>query len=361
MEKTICFFNSATAWGGGEKWHFDIAQQLNNEGFSVIICAHPKSELLKRAKQAGIKAFGVSVTNLTFLCPFRGKALSRFFKEQQVATIVLNLSRDVKFAAVAAKKAGVERIIYRRGSAIPIKNNQHNRYLFSNILTEVLANSEKTKQTINQNNPKLFPNQKIKVIYNGMDLVKFDASHTQEATVSDKIVLGNIGRLVHQKGQKYLIDLVGILREKGLDFELKIGGTGAFEQRLKKQVLDNKLSDYVRFTGFVDKPKAFISGIDIFVLSSLWEGFGYVLTEAMACQKPVVAFNVSSNPEIVAEGETGFLVDFLDIEQLAEKVLKLAKDKTLRDKLGKAGRKRVEARFQLQDRYAELKEYLTVG
>ena len=144
----ICFFNTAKAWGGGEKWHFEISLHLFQNGYEVFVFAHEKSVLLQKLIAHKIPCKGIKISNLSFLNPFRYARLINLFKTFKVETIVLNLSRDVKIAGVAAKKANVKRIIYRRGSAIPIKNTILNRYYFKNIVTDVLANSKATKETV---------------------------------------------------------------------------------------------------------------------------------------------------------------------------------------------------------------------
>ena len=77
--KRICFFNSAIAWGGGEKWHFDMANAMNKSEFEVFFFVHPDSELMKRLNSSEIKIIPFKVTNLSFLNPFsvnRKSALS---------------------------------------------------------------------------------------------------------------------------------------------------------------------------------------------------------------------------------------------------------------------------------------------
>jgi glycosyltransferase involved in cell wall biosynthesis len=119
------------------------------------------------------------------------------------------------------------------------------------------------------------------------------------------------------------------------------------EKSLKHIAGKAGVEKHIIFLGFVDNIKAFMENIDIFVLPSLWEGFGYVLVEAMACSKPIVAFNISSNPEIVAHHETGFLVDNQHIEVFTQHVELLISDRGLRESMGKAGRKRAEEVFDM--------------
>src|SRR5690606_42159035 len=113
------------------------------------------------------------VTGTSFLNPIKVQRLKRIVKQANLDTLIINLPNDLKIAAFAGKLAGVKKIIYRRGSAIPIRNSLMNRFTFKNWVTDVLANSQATKRTILQHNASLFPEDKIKVIYNPIDSEEF--------------------------------------------------------------------------------------------------------------------------------------------------------------------------------------------
>jgi glycosyltransferase involved in cell wall biosynthesis len=98
------------------------------------------------------------------------------------------------------------------------------------------------------------------------------------------------------------------LKEKTSNFKILIAGKGNLETELTNLVTKNNLEKRFRFVGFVDDMKGFMHSVDIFVLTSIWERFGYVLVEAMASYIPVVAFEISSNPEIEEHNKTGYLV-----------------------------------------------------
>lgn len=356
----ICFFNSTISWGGGEKWHFDIASRLADQGKSILLVTNRQSELFQRVKRVSLPYYRISISNLSFLNVFKIIKLVSFFRRQRIKTVIINLSADLKIAGISAKLAGVKNIIYRRGSAIPISNNLLNRYLFKHIVSCVIANSEETKRTILSNNPLLFPKKKINVIYNGIHLNGPDQfqpnliyQHSER-----EIIIGNAGRLVKQKGQKYLIDMASILKKKNLNFKILIAGEGRLEQQLKQMAIEAGVENEIVFLGFVDNVKAFMETIDIFVLPSLWEGFGYVLIEAMACMKPVVAFDISSNPEIIVDNETGFLVKNMDILAFSSKVELLISNASLRERFGKEGRKRVEEIFEINQTQKRVEQLL---
>ena len=360
---TICFFNSHKAWGGGEKWHFDMATCLQDKGYQVHFITSRKSVLFSKLDKTEIKLKTICISNLSFLNPYKVFRVKKYLKKNHIQTLIINLPSDLKVAATAAKLAGVKKVLYRRGSAIPIRNTLLNRLLFKYCITEIIANSFETKKTILQNNPNIFDNNKIHIIYNGINLKEYDSLPSEKIfhRTGDEIVIGNAGRMVPQKGQELLIEIAEKLKAANLNFKLIIAGEGKLKDLLHKKVDSHGLSKEVIFPGFISNMKAFMDSIDIFALSSLWEGFGYVIVEAMAGKKPVIAFNTSSNPELVINEKTGFLINDTNIEKFAEKILLLAKDKELRAKFGANGRSLVEEKFIYEKAARELELIISVG
>lgn len=369
----ICFFNTTKAWGGGEKWHFDVATRMHAAGMPVVVVTHKRSELKKRLEDFGMHPFTVLISNLSFLNPFKLLRLRTFFRTKQINTIVMNLPSDLKAAGIAAKMAGVERIIYRRGSAIPVRDSWLNRRLFKHVITEVLVNSRETKRTILANNPGLIDKNRIRVIYNGIRLQELKVSEQeiqqkQKTGEKDKIndqlpdtrvpVIGNLGRLEKQKAQYLLIDLAVRLRKENVPFQIRIGGDGSLHDELSRLIRKHRLEDQFRLTGYVHDVGAFMQEIDLFVLTSVWEGFGYVLAEAMAYEKPIVAFDISSNPELVEHEKTGLLAKAGDVDDLAEKVKQLLSNPERCRKYGKRGREKVLRDFDFDKNYQKIRAFL---
>jgi len=357
----VFFVNTTKKWGGGEKWHLETACAMSNRGHEVAIMALPGKDLYKRSVSCGMRTITVHVSNLSFLNPFRLISIIKLLKKENPAILILNFSSDIKTVGVAAKFAGIRNIIYRRGSAIPIRNTLVNRLLYKKVVTHIIATSIETKRTILQNNSKLFPAGKITVLYNGIDLEQLDRMPDNKLYQRKKneVLIGNVGRLVLIKGQKYLIEMALIIKKKGINFKVLIAGEGLQEASLKQMAVKAGVEDQLVFLGFINNIKAFMDNIDIFVLTSLSEGFGYVLVEAMACRKPVVAFNTSSMPEIIANNKTGFLVDNMDIDAFAQKVEYLIGNPILRESLGQSGRRRVEEIFDVTRTEDNLEQLLT--
>ncbi|WP_299063161.1 glycosyltransferase [uncultured Polaribacter sp.] len=357
--KNICFFNSISSWGGGEKWHLEMATYISKLDYKVLFFAEKNGILDSKIDKNTIKVEHVSVSNFSYFNTFKVDKVAKVLKENKIETIIFNSSQELKFAGLAAKKAGVKNIIYRRGSAIPIKNSFINRYFFSNIITNVLANSSATKVTINANNKNLFPDDKITVIPNGIETEEFLLELNKISKEENKIfTLGNLGRLVKQKNQFFLLDVAKKLKEDNFNFKLIIGGEGKLKEALVKRTKELQLENEVVFEGFVKNPKMFMAKLDVFLLSSLWEGFGYVIAEAMLCKKPVIAFNISSNPELVVDTNNGFLTAVNDVDSFVNNIKQLESNKDLISKLGKNGRHKIVTEFDALLIRKKFKKYI---
>jgi glycosyltransferase involved in cell wall biosynthesis len=359
--KSLCFFNTNRPWGGGEHWHLENALLARDKGYRVSVVANRDSVLAKRlAYVPGITLHTPDLGALSFLNPLAIAGLARFFRREAVDAVLLCLPRDVKVGGLAAKLAGVPDIIYRRGIAVPVRDRLTNRLFFGHVLTKLIVNSLETKRCVLAENPDLMPEERIHLVYNGFDVAAFDARQSRPLVprrTADEIVIGTAGRLTKQKGQHLLLEAAALLKHQPLAFRVLVAGSGELEAELKEQTSRLKLNDHVEFVGFVSDMKAFHQSIDIFALPSLWEGFGFVLAEAMCMGLPVAAFHVSSIPEVVEHGNTGLLCE-PTAQDLAANLETLMGDAALRGKLGANGRKRLLERFEVGKTFTELESCL---
>jgi len=132
-----------------------------------------------------------------------------------------------------------------------------------------------------------------------------------------------------------------------------IVGTGPIETELRSRATDLGISDKVIFTGARRDVPRLLKAMDVFVLPSVHEGFGFALLEAMISSLPVVASQVGGIPEVVENGRTGLLVPPADPHALAEAIVRLLSDDTLRLTMGRAGYDQVMARFTAMNAAAE--------
>ncbi|OLF37265.1 glycosyl transferase [Psychrobacter sp. C 20.9] len=177
---------------------------------------------------------------------------------------------------------------------------------------------------------------KITTIYNPIfskDLVKRSKeplSHCWTKEGSLPLIMG-VGRLTHQKDFETLIHAFKKVREKK-DCNLMILGEGKLRSELEQLINNLDLNDSVQLPGFVDNPYAWMSHADLFVLSSIYEGFGNVLVEAMACGTPVVSTDCPSGPsEILADGLWGELVPPRNSNLLAQAIIKTLNNSVQKD------------------------------
>jgi glycosyltransferase involved in cell wall biosynthesis len=148
------------------------------------------------------------------------------------------------------------------------------------------------------------------------------------------------GRLHEQKGFPCLLDALVQVR-KVIPAHLWIVGEGGERKALEKQIQQLGLTDCVRLVGFQKNPYQYMAAADIFVLSSLYEGFGNVIVEAMACGAPVIATDCPYGPaEIIEDGVSGLLVPPADAEALSQAIIRLCTDPDLKQRLIQQGQRR---------------------
>lgn len=200
---------------------------------------------------------------------------------------------------------------------------------------------------------KLFvPLSRLNIVYYGFDLSSGIGSSTalreSLGIGQDASIIGIVARLTEQKGHIYLLQAMRVILDSISSVHLVIVGDGKLGSDLTNLAFQLGIKDRVHFLGFRADAANLIAEFDIFVLPSLFEGFGLVLLEAMAASKPIVATRISAIPEIVVDGETGLLVPPRDPQALAEAVLKLIANPDLAFNLGRCGRRLLEQRFTVE-------------
>lgn len=205
------------------------------------------------------------------------------------------------------------------------------------------------------------PPAAVEVIYRGLPEDALAVGADQVEAVRRELDVGRhypvlltVGRLVPQKGQRYLIDAMPEILRAHPRAQLLIVGMGFLEPKLRAQVDALGLRSSVRFLGRREDVPALMSAADIFVFPSLFEGLGVSLLEACASGLPCVASNVGPLPEVIEDGVTGVLVPSQDPRSLAEAISRLGSDKDLMRRYGEAARARVRRTFQIDRSIAQL-------
>jgi glycosyltransferase involved in cell wall biosynthesis len=329
--RNICFINTNKSWGGGEKWHYENSRALSGykEKYNIFFVSHIDGKLSQLVSTYCKEQLKINIRNLSFLNIFKIINLLFFIRKNNIETLIINQPNDLKILGIVGRLARVKNIIYRRGSAIGIKDRITNRLIFRYCIDKIIANSNETKKTININNPNMFPENKIVIIYNGINIeeiekVEVDIDIRKEFEIEkDVILIGNVGRLSKQKGHIYLFDSIKKVKETRDDFVVLLIGTGEEEEKLKAYAKELEIEKNIRFLGFREDVYKILKQVDFLVHTALWEGFGYVIVESLACGKPVVSTNVSNIPEILNDERYGYLAKDRDIIDISNKIISM--------------------------------------
>jgi len=188
-----------------------------------------------------------------------------------------------------------------------------------------------------------FPDAPVEVVYNGVDASVFSIGESHEK--HDDVKLLCVANLIPIKGHKYLFEAVKAIREKHPDLKLGVDivGRGPSEAELKEYVQKNEIPD-IRFHGYVphEKVSDFMRETDIFTLPSVYESFGNVCLEAMACKKPVMIFSGQGIDELLENGVSGMIAEKGNQRDYTDKLEQLILSDDLRKRIAANGRRIAE-------------------
>ncbi len=195
--------------------------------------------------------------------------------------------------------------------------------------------------------------KKIYVIPCGIDISKY-ISPTEKT--NPKFSILQIGSLHWKKGQEYFIEAVKILKDKNIDFEAKIIGDGPQRDIVEKSIHENEVEDYILLLGAKSQQEvqSILPTANIYVQSSVSEGIPVAIMEALSCELPVIATNITGIPEIIIPGKTGILVSPKNPVSIADAIQFFINHPEIANLYGKQGRILVEDKFNLENNTKEL-------
>ncbi len=161
----------------------------------------------------------------------------------------------------------------------------------------------------------------------------------------EDVVIGSVGHMSPQKGHTFLVAAMPSVLRRYPRAKFIFVGKGGLRSQLEKQARDLGVEEAIRFAGIRKDVPVVLNCLDVFVLPSLWEGFGTAIIEALACGVPVVATRVGGIPEIVEHGVDGLLVPPGRARALAESILRLLDNPSLRADMIYRGLRNVMGRF----------------
>lgn len=339
MKIVIVVFKFPPKWlAGTELATQNIAKRLVQAGHDVFVVTSYDKGLPKESKENGFYVYRIFCSRIKFFgtAIFWIKSFLILTKIKPDVVHCQGISTGIS-GYWAKKFLKIPYIVYGRGSDVYL--NWSFKKLISKMVFEnagaVLVLINDMKDCLKKYNIK-----EVFVIGNGIDYEKFSKHQKQKnGFLSHKIIF--VGNLKPVKGLNYLIEAISVVKNKFSDVELIIAGDGPEKKNLQELSKNLNLQNSIKFLGRIENEKVaeYMSVADLFVLPSLSEGFPMVLLEAMAVGLPIVATEIRGVPEIVKNGESGFLAEPKNSHNLAQKIIFMLENKELMQKISEHNKK----------------------
>ena len=352
--------DTARTWRGGQNQVLLTVNGLREIGHRAALVAHPDGELRRRA-QEGLELIPLAPKTEVDLTA--GWRFSRVIKRLQPDVIH---AHDPHGIAMAAFALSIDTAAFRRSQRPPpplvaarrvdfhLRGNSFSKWKHRQVDCYVAA-SEAIRQMLIADG---VPKDRTVTVHEGIDVDHVVAApavdvHQAFFLPHGAPVVGNVAALVPHKGQRYLIDAAHLVVREVPDARFVILGEGELREALEHQVREHHLEKHVLLPGFRTDVLGCIKSFDLFVMSSVTEGLGTSLLDAMACRRPIVATSAGGIPEIVEDGATGLIVPPRDAASLAKAIVRALRDEPLRRRFGEAGFARVRERFTVERMVSE--------
>ncbi|WP_337290584.1 glycosyltransferase [Candidatus Methylomirabilis sp.] len=344
--------------GGGETYLFLLAARLPSDRYAFSVLCPSEGLLPQRLRKIGIPVVPFAIPRL--LSPAALVRLLRLLQQHKPDIIQSHGARPNFYAALAGRWAGVPVIVSTIHNSLydyPISSMRRSLYLLGERLTfalsdQILCVANALAQDLIGRSGR--DPAKIQVIRNGVDLEAFDPKTIDGSTVrrefgleKDSPLIGIVGRMTPQKGYHDLLTALVHIRAAVPTVKALIVGDGPLRAELMQYAKAQHLEECCIFAGMREDIPVLIAALNVVALPSLSEGLPFVLLEAMAMGKPVVATRVNGVSEVVEDGVTALLVPPQAPQMLARAVIALLVNKELGNRLGEVARQHVERHFSL--------------
>jgi len=340
--------DTARGWRGGQNQVLLTLDGLNAIGHRAALVAHPDGELRRRADAREVIPFA----------PRHEMDLSAAWR---FAQLVRRLAPDVIHAhdphgvamAALALSFGAAPVGGRAPALVAarrvdfhLQGNAFSRWKYRRVDCFVAASDAIRGILVGDG---VAP-ERIVTVHEGIDVSAIAAVgsvdlHATFALPHGAPIVGNVAALVPHKGQRYLIEAAHLVVQQIPDARFIVLGEGELRDALERLIRERQLQRHVFLAGFRTDVIGCIKAFDLFVMSSVTEGLGTSLLDAMACGRPIVASEAGGIPEIVERDVTGLLVPPADSAALAAAIVRALSDQALRLRMGHAGLTRVSERF----------------
>ena len=349
--------------GGAQDNTLYTVELLNKDKYDISLSCNLNGELVSRAKKVKhLKLYDVpnlrrEVSIINDIRAFL--YLYKLIKKENFTIIHTHSSKAGFLGRVAAMLNKTPIVIHTiHGFAFHDYMNSFKKNIFI-YLEKLSAKWTHGLVTVSNLNKKkvvdlgIAPIEKLKNIYSGIDLTLFineknDQFRKELNLDSNHLLLGSVGRLSNQKDPITMIEAFCIVIKSFPNAHLTLVGDGELRDEILIKIDQLQLNGRVHLTGNKNDPWKIYHSLDLFIMSSIYEGLGRSITEALSCGVPVVCTSVEGVPEIVRDDETGILVPPKDPGALANGIIKSLNDMDNARAMAEEGRKFVNENFDVK-------------
>jgi glycosyltransferase involved in cell wall biosynthesis len=364
---TVCHVFSGDLWAGAEVVILNLLTCLNDDpGLRVLALSLNEGELTARLRTAGIATQVIPEAQHGMLgvlaratAALRGAGVSVLhshrYKENVLAWL---LARRLHVREIVTTMHGmpeapttsVGQMLRARGRA------GLDFFVLRRFFSRVVAVSDEMKRALVDAHG--FRADQVEVIRNGG---RFPSQWRPSRTEGEPLHIGTVSRMVPVKGLELFLDAAAALRQREPGLRFSILGDGPLREALWRRVEALGIADCTEF--LAPRPDAFgyYASLDVYVNTSLHEGLPLSIVEAMAAGLPIVSAAVGGIPEVVTDGEHGFLLEGRDASRFADACLALVRDTSLRAAMGRRATASAHARLSaaaMADAYRRLYEHV---
>jgi glycosyltransferase involved in cell wall biosynthesis len=346
----ILHLNTERTWRGGEQQTLYLLEALKKRNIFCHLVSQPGSLLAQRALAAGHEVFPVAMHGE--IDPLACRRIRRLIKRFHYDIIHCHTSHAHSLGFFASMGLPICRLVTRRVDFSIFRRSflKLSGIKYRRMADYYIAISDYIKEVMEKDG---IDTDRIFVVHSGIDPQRLSAdsgSHLIDEfdLQADEWVVINVAHLAGHKGQQYLVRAIPYVLKKIPRVRFFIVGAGELMAELRQLAASLGLGRELVFTGFRQDVGGFYKIADLFVMSSIQEGLGTAVLDALALGKPVVAANSGGLPEIIHDDRTGRLVAAADPMALARGIIELLENHELAGQLAQRGKKMVKENFSVE-------------
>lgn len=346
----ILHSEASLGWGGQEIRVWTEVLAMRDRGHRVFLTAPAGSALFKKAREEGLECLSFSARRSSY--PASILRLRNWIRKNGIEVVNMHSSRDGYIAGLAARLAGVRCIVRTRHIDVDYPHPAVSRIGFRWIPHHVTTTSERIARRLREQLE--LPEARTTSIPTGIDLHRFSPDlPAVDPGPFPKIEpgvkkIGMVAVLRSWKGHRFFLKAAKSILSALPDSHFIIAGEGPMEALIRAWIEEEGLSDSVTLTGHVHDVGGLLNSLDVLVLpSTAHEGIPQIILQAQACAVPVVATRVGGIPEVVQDGETGFLAEPENPDALGEAIQKALSDPDLAGQIRTSARQKANREYGL--------------